>query len=102
VNQAEVGALWTRTGKNGEFWAGNINLTALAAAAKAAGQDPTKVQVTLFKNKYETTKNGKPAPAFRILHDSWKPGGQQAPTQAYARPQTEPPPADGFPDVVPY
>ena len=94
MNQSEVGALWVRNGKAGEFWAGTINLTALAAAAKAAGQDPTQVKVTLFKNKFETTKSGKPAPAFRILHDSWKPGGQQAPAQAYARPQTEPPDAD--------
>jgi hypothetical protein len=94
VNQTEVGALWVRNGKAGEFWAGNINLTALAAAAKAAGQDPTKVQVTLFRNKFDTTKSGKPAPAFRILHDSWKPGGQQAPAQAYACPQLEPPAED--------
>ena len=76
-------------GKAGEFWAGTINLTALAAAAKAAGQDPTAAKVTLFKNKFETTRSGKQAPAFRVLHDAWMPGGQQSPP--CARPQTEPP-----------
>ncbi len=88
MNASEVGALWTRNGKAGEFWAGTVNLVALTAAAKAAGQDQTAGKVTLFKNKFETTKSGKAAPAFRLLHDSWMPGGQP--------PQQAEPPREDF------
>lgn len=70
----DVGALWSRKGPKGEFWSGTIDVDALAQACAVAGQDPKRVQVVMFRNQYTTTKSGKQAPAFKILHDTWKPG----------------------------
>lgn len=37
-----IGALWTKQGKNGEYWTGNIEL-----------KKDEKTQITIFKNSYK-------------------------------------------------
>lgn len=91
ANENEVGALWERQGKNGTFLSGTINLEALMNLAKNSGQDVTRVQIVLFKNKFETTKSGKPAPAYRVLHDTWKPGSAGQYNQQKAAPEASKP-----------
>ena len=46
-----IGALWTKQGKNGEFWSGSIELI--------KGE---KTPITIFKNNYKKDKQ----PDFRI------------------------------------
>lgn len=94
----EVGALWSRKGPKGEFWSGTVDIDALAMACVAAGQDPKKVQVVMFRNQYTTTKSGKPAPAFRIRHDTWKPDGQRAWSGPNAPPTNQASPLDSIPE----
>ena len=88
----EVGAMWTRKGPKGEFYSGMIDIDALAQACAVAGQDPKRVQIVMFRNQFTTTKSGKAAPTFRILHDTWKPGQVSTPA-----PRREAPPADDLP-----
>ena len=50
-----IGALWTTSGKNGEFWKGNIEIE------KEDGKKE-KIKVMVFRNK----KNKDTQPDFRI------------------------------------
>lgn len=50
-----IGALWIKQGKNGEFWKGNIEIE------KETGEKE-KVNVMVFRNK----KNKETQPDFRI------------------------------------
>jgi hypothetical protein len=65
-----VGALWI-TGKNGDFFTGNIEISKLNAEIAALGVDAERVPIKIMSNTFKAA--GSKEPDFKLYVNDWKP-----------------------------